>query len=94
MYQWLCQAWRILSRLHGASLCYTPMIHSTLFSNPQNTRYQHEQFDLCSAEEGDALLDRPLIAQFCSNNVDHFLTAATKMAEAKVVDAVDLNLVS
>lgn len=84
-------AWRILSRLYGAELCYTPMIHSRLFSDHTNTRYRKEQFDMETGEEGDPVLDRPLIAQFCANDPDIFL-AAVKVLEGKnKVDAVDLN---
>ena len=70
------------------------MIHSALFSNPQNARYRKEQFDLETGEEGHSTLDRPVIAQFCSNDKNTFLNAATILAESGKVDAVDLNLVS
>lgn len=83
----------MLSRLHGATLCYTPMIHSALFANPQNDKYRLEQFDLLHGEEGNATIDRPLVAQFCSNDPEHFFTAASRLADAGAVDAVDLNLV-
>lgn len=86
------QAWRVLSRLHGANLSYTPMIHAALFSGPHNDRYRREQFDLSTGEEGSAPLDRPLIAQFCANDPQTFLRAATIVAESGRVDAVDLNL--
>merc|ERR1711939_446059 len=85
-------AWRVLSRLHGSNLAYTPMFHAGLFANPANTRYQLEQFDTVSDEEGDAKLDRPLTVQFCSNDKDVFLAAATRLAESGKIDCVDLNL--
>lgn len=69
------------------------MIHSTLFAQESNHRYRVEQFDLLSGEEGHVQLDRPLVAQFCSNNKDTFLKAASMIAESGQVDAVDLNLV-
>lgn len=69
------------------------MIHSALFQEERNFKYRNEQFNLMHGEEGHPTLDRPLIAQFCSNDPVHFLQAATKLAEAGVVDAVDLNLV-
>lgn len=71
------------------------MIHAGLFSNSQNERYQREQFDFESGEEGKHVLDRPVTAQFCANNKETFLTAARRIAESgDLVDAVDLNLVS
>lgn len=87
-------AWRILSRYYGAQLCYTPMIHSTLFSDPKNLKYRSEQFDLKSNEEGSHDLDRPLIAQFCSNDPQTFLNASNLLVDDDLdkVDAIDLNL--
>lgn len=94
------QAWRVLSRIHGSTLCYTPMIHAGLYSQASNTRYHREQFDLLSGEEGSFPLDRPVIAQFCANDKETFLAAASKLAEElegdpqrrRRVCAVDLNL--
>lgn len=90
-------AWRILSRYYGAQLCYTPMIHSALFADPKNAKYRLEQFDLESNEEGSPDLDRPLIAQFCSNDPQTFLEASklisgTAESPSNKVDAIDLNL--
>lgn len=70
------------------------MIHSALFATESNQRYRTDLFDLLSGEEGHTQLDRPLVAQFCSNNKDTFLKAATIIAESGQVDAVDLNLAS
>jgi tRNA-dihydrouridine synthase 1 len=78
--------------MHGANLCYTPMIHAALFSSPSNARYRREQFDLSTGEEGSSPLDRPVIAQFCANDKETFLQAAMRLAEDGRVDAVDLNL--
>lgn len=74
-------AWRLLSRRHGAQLCYTPMFHSLIFAN--NERYRKE--GLASVPE-----DRPLIVQFCGNEPDSILKAA-QLAEP-YCDAVDINL--
>ncbi|GAA6052050.1 hypothetical protein JCM3770_002340 [Rhodotorula araucariae] len=82
-------AWRIISRMYGANLCYTPMFHAALFAS--QPKYQPEMFDLSpDSLEGVAPYDRPLIVQFCANDKDQWLAAA-KRVEGRC-DAVDLNL--
>ncbi|KAI9019274.1 dihydrouridine synthase-domain-containing protein [Phycomyces nitens] len=78
------QAWRILSRRYDAQLCFTPMFHARLFSDPeQGHKYRKEQWSTDKA-------DRPLIVQFCANDPQTLLQAA-KLVENDC-DGVDLNL--
>ena len=51
--------------------------------------YREQNFNIPNGEEGGSQ-DRPLIVQFCTNNVDELLQSA-KVVEARC-DAVDINL--
>lgn len=87
----ILQAWRILSRVHGATLAYTPMFHAGLFGSPEHPRYSEDHFDTSPGSiEGVAPYDRPLVVQFCANEKDTWLAAARKVVDR--CDAVDLNL--
>jgi tRNA-dihydrouridine synthase 1 len=68
------------------------MIHSANFSAPGNTAYRKNNFDLETGEEGRVALDRPLVAQFCANDKDVWLSAASLVADGGACDAADLNL--
>ncbi|XP_050295433.1 tRNA-dihydrouridine(16/17) synthase [NAD(P)(+)]-like [Anthonomus grandis grandis] len=74
-------AWRMLSRKYGAQLCYTPMLHSALFA--KDIKYRTDA--LVSCEE-----DKPLIIQFCGNDPQTMLDAAT-LAQDHCL-AIDINL--
>ncbi|QPG72907.1 hypothetical protein FOA43_000210 [Brettanomyces nanus] len=77
-------AWRILSRRYGAELCYSPMLHSRLFS--ENEKFRKT---ILSPLDGKPGLDRPLIIQFCGNDPDTLLSAAKHVVGR--CDAVDIN---
>lgn len=77
-------AWRLISRKYGAQLCYSPMLHSRLFSEDKKFR---DQF-LCEMD-GQEGLDRPLIIQFCANDPDVLFKAAQYVVGK--CDAVDIN---
>lgn len=67
------------------------MFHAALFGSPQHPRYFQESFDTSPGSlEGVAPFDRPLIVQFCANDKELWLEAASKVVGR--CDAVDLNL--
>lgn len=94
----------MLTRQHGAELCYTPMLHSRLFA--ESPAYREKMFE-------QHIHDRPLIVQVCARtnaigcrsvanalvfvvvqfcgNDPQTVLAAAKHVEGHC-DAVDLNL--
>ena len=50
---------RLLTRKYGATLAYTPMLHSKMMTTAKNFKQEH--FTTCPE-------DRPLVAQLCGND--------------------------
>ncbi|CAL9736914.1 tRNA-dihydrouridine(16/17) synthase [NAD(P)(+)] [Monosporozyma servazzii] len=78
-------AWRILSRQHGCTLTYTPMLHARLFATSDKYRR-----DMWGSLDGDSKIDRPLVVQICGNDPEYVLQTALLVQDK--CDAVDLNL--
>jgi tRNA-dihydrouridine synthase len=74
-------AFRMLAREYNTHLCYSPMMHSRLFS--EGGAYRADNWEPCAA-------DRPLVAQFCANDPATLLSAARHVETT--CDAVDINL--
>ena len=74
-------AFRILTRRHGATLCYTPMMSSAKF--PLDEQYRKDEFQTTPE-------DRPLVAHFSANDPAQLLQSALLIQDQ--CDAIDLNL--
>jgi tRNA-dihydrouridine synthase 1 len=74
-------AFRLLCRNHGADTCYTEMFFSDRFA--ADPEYRALKLQTCPQ-------DRPLVVQFCGNQLDTLLAAA-KLAEPHC-DGIDINL--
>jgi tRNA-dihydrouridine synthase 1 len=70
----------MMTRSHGVTLAYTPMLHSKNFTDSAKFRGQH--FTTCPE-------DRPVFAQFCANDPQLLLSAARHVQDH--VDAIDIN---
>lgn len=74
-------SFRMLGRMYGVDLAYSPMLHARLCA--EQPGFLEKFFTTCPA-------DRPLVVQFAGDDPDTVLAAAKKVE--KFCDAVDLNL--
>merc|ERR1712063_221428 len=72
---------RMLCRKYGATMAWTPMLHSRMFA--EQKKYGKKNLTTCPE-------DRPLAIQFCANDPDILLKAALLVQDQ--CDAIDINL--
>lgn len=80
-------AFRMLTRAHGATVAYTPMLYADRFDDPD---YLRRAIDFDPNTNPMAVHDRPLIVQFAAKEPQQLLRAA-KYVET-MCDAIDINL--
>lgn len=76
---------RILMKKYGCDLAYTPMLNAKIFA--KDHKYRDRNF---GPLDGKHEMDRPLVVQFCSNNVDELLESCNYVKDS--CDMIDLNL--
>ena len=81
-------AFRLLTRKYGSEWCFTPMWHSTKFT--ENLVYRKEMLN--SLRQIDDFRDRPLTVQFCANEPEMFSECCSILYKEYPEVAVDLNL--
>lgn len=72
---------RMLCRKYGATMAWTPMLHSRMFV--EQKKYRKKNLTTCAE-------DRPLAIQFCANDPEILLQAALLVQDQ--CDAIDINL--
>lgn len=81
------RAFRLLTRAHGATVAYTPMLYASRFADEA---YVARAIDFDPTRFPEAERDRPLIVQFAANDPALLLKAAQHVEP--MCDAVDINL--
>lgn len=78
-------AFRILMKKYGCELSYTPMLNAKIFANDH--KYRIRNF---GPLDGTHEMDRPLVVQFCSNDINELLQSCDYVKDS--CDMIDLNL--
>ncbi|OBA26240.1 FMN-linked oxidoreductase [Hanseniaspora valbyensis NRRL Y-1626] len=78
-------AFRILMKKYGCDLAYTPMLNAKMFA--KDHKYRVRNF---GPLDGKHEMDRPLVVQFCSNDIDELIKSCEYVKDS--CDMIDLNL--